>query len=224
MFRSVCIFVITVFACAFTTSAYAGPAKPLSEADKAEAQGLIDYMQQIMNDANAAMTAGDPVKACNKAQMNEIAAVDLDRRTQAFITRLKSDGKFAEGMDVVLTDTAQMVQGTRQMATGMCGGDMAKTGNPKTDAARAKFTLLMGNFTTASNAQREAELRNDAVEACKYRAEANTSLLQVYDFMVAERAKLKNGTPEAAQTDEVIARFAASKQRLITENAACSVK
>ena len=210
MFRTIRAIAIAAGLSAFALGAHAAPGRPLTDADKAEAQGLLDnYAMPIINDMNVAVSLArtDTPKACDLIHTVEQRAMDLDHRAKALHARLLAEGKTTDGLDQLVKGTGEMIDGTHTTATGICSGAMARSGDPETDAAIDKLASLTARFTGSINAYNEAEKNNDHIAACSHLRDANAAYRELYAFIIDARSKIPDGTPDAAQADALIAKL-----------------
>ena len=224
MFRSIWLFVAVFAFSLCAAGAYAADGKPLTDADKAEGQGLLDnYVTPIMNDMRTAinLASTDQPKACALIQTVEQRAAELQSRIKTLQNRLIAEGKTTNGIDKMVTGSAEIVEGSHSTAVGICGGALAKTGNPEEDALKNKFVRLMGSFTDGMNGYTNSEKLHDHTAACAHLKDANSAFNDLYALLLEVRSKIPDGTADAAQADAVLAKVSSWKPTLTLYQQAC---
>lgn len=216
MFRSFWVIVIAVVFGAIASQAWAEPGKPLSDADKAEAQNLVDSAIAAMNNVNSAVqiASTDTAKACELGRTAEQQALDVDRRAKALRDHLIADGKPTEGVEKMVSGSAQLVEGTHTTARGLCDGSLAKTGDPATDAMIDKLTRLSSTLMGSLNAGLTAEKNGDKATACADYRVADTAYGELYDFLIELRRQVPDNSTDAIQFDQLMAKIGPIKPKL----------
>lgn len=217
MFRSIRVILITAVLGTFAVNAHAAPGKPLTDADQAEAATLANtYAQPIMTDMNAAMALArtDTPKACDMIHTVEQRAAELDSRTNALHDRLVAEGKTTDGIDKMVTGSAQILSGSHDAAKGICSGSLARSGDAETDATVDKLTGLVATLTNSMIAYAAAENANDHVTACGHLRDADVAYRDLHALLLDLRSQVPAGSADAAQIDGLMVKLAPFEQKL----------
>ena len=217
MFRTTRVIAIAAGLSAFALGAHAAPGKPLTDADKAEAQNLANtYAQPIMNDMNAAMALArtDTPKACTMIQGVEQRAVELDGRVKALRDRLVAEGKTTDGVDKMATGSAQILSGSHDTAKSICSGSLARSGDAETDATVDKLQGLIATLTNSMIAYAAAENANDHVTACGHLRDADVAYRDLHVMLLDLRGQIPAGSPGYAQLDAMLDKISPVQNKL----------
>jgi len=176
--------------------------KPLSDADTAEIKAITEtYVQPTLTTVNSVVleATSNPKHACELARDGGKRLDEVKDRIAGVRVRLVAEGKTTEAADVLAGHVVESRENLAKMEKRVCDGSLAlAAGDPEV----AKLQTFLSASVTDIRLALAARERGDHAATCKALGDVVHDISGAVDVMHVLRARIPNGTAEAAEADK----------------------